>query len=389
MLTTSLFVAALLSADPLPEKSAQLSFAELQYLLPQSDPQASPVVAPPLRQYLGRTVRIRGYIDPVSMIHEKQRRFLLTSDNQYIPGRSHDFHDFIFVHGKTEVAFKVIPLTIEGTLRHREHKLTDGTVIACLDMDDAQVVAEDKPLAVAPLLKTFRDEFLEITPGKGKFPAEVTIGEGKTTKVTLARPFHIAKYEVPQNLWEAVMGENPSKWKGKRNSVEMLDFDDAREFCTKVTRHLRAAKLIAENQVVRLPSEAEWEYCTRAGTTTRFSFGDDISKINDYAWSTDNAAMNDPPVGAKAPNPWGLYDAHGYLWEWCADAWTDDVTKLPADGNPYAAPGEEAAKIGVLRGGSWKDKPAELASGFRRRAERSLADDAVGLRCVLAEEPAR
>jgi formylglycine-generating enzyme required for sulfatase activity len=250
----------------------------------------------------------------------------------------------------------------------------------------AALLAADPNPEQTPLLKTFREEFVEITPGQGKFPAEATIGEGKTTKIKLAKPFHIAKYEVPQNLWEAMMGENPSKWKGKRNSVEMLDFDDAREFCVKVTRHLRDAKLIKENEVVRLPSEAEWEYCTRAGTATRFSFGDDIAKIGDYAWSTDNAAGNDPPVGAKAPNPWGLYDAHGYLWEWCSDNWTDDVTKLPVDGKPYASTDEAAAKIGVLRGGSWKDKPERLSSGFRLRAERSTIDDAVGLRCVLAVE---
>jgi len=249
----------------------------------------------------------------------------------------------------------------------------------------AALLAADPLPENTTLLKTFRDEFIEITPGRDKFPDEVVIGEGKTAKIKLDKPFQIAKYEVPQNLWEAVMGENPSKWKGKRNSVEMLDFDDAREFCAKVTHQLRAAKLIKETEVVRLPSEAEWEYCTRAGTTTRFSFGDDVAKIDDYAWHTGNAAGNDPPVGAKLPNPWGLYDAHGYLWEWCSDAWTDDLTRLPADGKPYAATGE-AAKIGVLRGGSWKDKPADLASGFRRKAERSTVDDAVGLRCVLAAE---
>jgi formylglycine-generating enzyme required for sulfatase activity len=386
MLTANLILTALLAADPLPETPELLSFSELKYLLPQSNSTTSPVVTPQLRQYLDRTVRIRGYILPVSMASEKQRQFILEPDNQHMhPTSANDANQMVHVLGKEDVSFTVKPLTIEGKLRHREHKDREGRVLLCLAMDDAQVVADDKPQAVLPLLKTFRDEFIEITPGKGKFPAEVAVGEGKTTKVTLGKPLHVAKYEVPQNLWEAVMGDNPSKWKGPRNSVEMLDFDDAQEFCAKVTRHLRAAKLIAENQVVRLPSEAEWEYCARAGTTTRFSFGDDIAKINEYAWHTGNAAGNDPPVGAKAPNPWGLYDVHGYLWEWCSDVWTDDVTKLPADGKPYRAEGD-AAKIGVLRGGSWKDKPDDLASGHRRRADRSLADDAVGLRCVLAVE---
>jgi len=384
-----IIVAVLLSADPQVERSLQLSFAELPYLL-SGDGKKTPLAATPeLKGYLDRKVRFRGYIMPASMAADKSHRLALVPDNQYMSGSPSDPREFMFVECKQDVSFTTKPITVEGTLRHRKQKDRDGIVIACVAIADAEVVADNQPPGIRSLLKTFREEFIEITPGKGKFPAEATIGEGKTTKVKLTKPFHIAKYEVPQDLWEAVMGENPSKWKGKRNSVEMLDFDDAREFCTKVTRHLRAAKLIGPAQIVRLPSEAEWEYCTRAGTATRFSFGDDVGKIDDFAWHTGNAAGNDPPVGAKAPNPWGLYDAHGYLWEWCSDTWTDDISKLPADGNPYLGPGDEAAKVGVLRSGSWKDKPEDLASGFRRRAERALADDAVGLRCVLADEPTR
>ena len=156
------------------------------------------------------------------------------------------------------------------------------------------------------LLKTFRSEFVELTPGKDKFPADFQMGsaagppaERPPHRVAIAGPLAIARYEVPQNLWEAVMGSNPSRWKGPRNSVEMLSFDDAQDFCRRITERLRAAKLIDADQVVRLPSEAEWEYAARAGTTTRYSFGDDASQLDDYAWSTHNAAGNDPPVGAK------------------------------------------------------------------------------------------
>lgn len=238
------------------------------------------------------------------------------------------------------------------------------------------------------LLRTFRREFIRITPGEGPFPASFTMGstagpqpEQPAHQVTLARPFHIAAYEVPQNLWQAVMGGNPSKWKGPRNSVEMLSYDDAEAFCRRATDALRQAGLIEAEQVVRLPSEAEWEYCARAGTATRYSFGDDDSKLNDYAWHTGNAAGNDPPVGAKQPNPWKLYDVHGYLWEWCADAWHDDYRGAPADGSAWLAGGDAAQR--VLRGGSWKDQAQRLTSSFRRPADRGLKDDAVGLRCVL------
>ena len=213
------------------------------------------------------------------------------------------------------------------------------------------------------LLRTFKDEFILITPGKGKFRTTFQLGDNP--KAEMREAFFVAKYEVPQNLWEAVMGSNPSRWKGPRNSVEMLSLVDAREFCAKATELMRSAGLINKTQVVQLPTEAEWEYAARAGTTSKYSFGHDESQLGDYGWFTGNAKGNDPPVGAKKPNPWGLFDVHGYLWEW-----TDER----AAREPQTA---------VIRGGSWKDPAADLASGSRRVVERTLRDDAVGLRCVL------
>src|SRR5262245_17661544 len=200
------------------------------------------------------------------------------------------------------------------------------------------------------LLKTFREEFVAITPRDGKL-----------------QPYLIAKYEVPQNLWQAVMGSNPSRWKGPRNSAEMFSRADAEEFCQKVTALLQSAALIDRGQAVRLPTEAEWEFAARAGTTTKYSFGDDARQLSEYSWFTGNAAGNDPAVGAKKPNPWGLYDVHGYLWEWTtADAKSGD-----------------SARQAVIRGGSWKDKAEDLTSNSRRVVSATLRDDAVGLRCVL------
>jgi formylglycine-generating enzyme required for sulfatase activity len=258
---------------------------------------------------------------------------------------------------------------------------------------DKAAKAKDDP---AELLKVFRDEFLHVTPGKGKFPAEFTMGEDGSPdsaapahaapahKVRFDYDFHIARYEVPQNLWEAVMRTNPSKWKGRRNSVEMLSYDEAVEFCERVTKQLREAKLIEPTQVVRLPSEAEWEYVARAGSSTRYSFGDNEKDLGQYAWFTGNAAGNDPPVGAKKPNPWGLYDAHGYLWEWCSDPWHADYKSAPTDGSAWAKGGDDKQR--VARGGSWKDKADKLTSAYRQGLDRKTRDDAVGLRCVVADE---
>lgn len=255
----------------------------------------------------------------------------------------------------------------------------------------AVIAADPTPEQVA-LLKTFREEFVAITPGKGDFPASFSMGraEGGTSaeqparEVKLMAPFFMAKYEVPQNLWEAVMGANPSKWKGKRNSVEMLSFAEAEDFCKRATEFMQAAKLIEPGQVIRLPSEAEWEYCCRAGTKSNYSFGNDEQDLGQFGWFTGNAAGNDPPVGAKKPNPWGLYDMHGYLWEWCADPWHPDYKEAPATPAPWTA-GGEAGKH-VIRSGSWKDKADRLTSSFRQAAKDDLRDDAVGLRCVLSQK---
>jgi formylglycine-generating enzyme required for sulfatase activity len=163
----------------------------------------------------------------------------------------------------------------------------------------------------------------------------------------------------------------------------MLSFAEAQEFCRRVTEKMRTAKLIAEDEVIRLPSEAEWEYVARAGTQTAFSFGDDRNELGRYAWSTENAKGNDPPVGAKLPNPWGLYDVHGYLWEWCLDTWHEDYRGAPMDGSEWVAGGE--SRRGVARGGSWKDPVEKLTSSYRHPFSRDARDDALGLRCVLAK----
>lgn len=270
-----------------------------------------------------------------------------------------------------------------------------GLVLLSAEPVAANQAAANQPVAAdqAALLKTFRGEFVEITPGQGKFPAKFTMGrtpgrsvaEQPAHDVTMSKSFFIAKYEVPQNLWQSVMGNNPSRWKGPRNSVEMLTHAEAIEFCRKATELLLAAKLIEADQVVRLPTEAEWEYCARAGTTTTYSFGDAVSDLGVYGWFTGNAAGNDPPVGAKKPNPWGLYDMHGYLWEWCADPWHANYEGAPTDGSVWSKDGD--AKRFVVRSGSWKDPAESLSSSFRVGLPADKLDDAVGLRCVLSRKP--
>lgn len=244
------------------------------------------------------------------------------------------------------------------------------------------------------LLTTFMDEFIEITPGSKPYPATFTMGSDSGTPAEtppheerMSGRFWVARYEVPQNLYAAVMGENPSRWQGPRNSAERMTWHEAREFCRRITRRLHAAELLPERDEIRLPTETEWEYVCRAGTTTAYSFGDRAQEPDDvaprasvldaYAWHTGNAAGNDPAVGSLKPNPWGLYDVHGYLWEYTADAWREDYRK------PREAGADQTTAI-VIRGGSWRDEFPALRSAMRRQYRVTDRSDAVGFRCVRA-----
>ncbi len=257
------------------------------------------------------------------------------------------------------------------------------------------------------LLKTFVDELVSITPGQGKFPKTFRMGsengpasEQPAHAVTLTKPFAMSRYEVPQNLYQLVMDENPSRWKGPRNSAEMMTWQDANTFCERLTKRLRQEKLIGESDLIRLPTEAEWEYCCRAGTTTAYSFGESATRPGDagksasildtYAWHTGNAAGNDPPVGALKPNPWGLYDMHGYLSEFVADNWHANYQEAPSDGSAWLEQSQPNPKTTqtVIRGGSWKDVYSGLRSAARKRFGQSDRDDAVGFRCVRSTRSA-
>ena len=269
----------------------------------------------------------------------------------------------------------------------------------CLVWGMARAADDDPDDDQMKLLQTFVDELIEITPGKADFPPSFEMGsdvsptEGPVHEVTFDYEFAIARYEVPQNLYQSVMGKNPSRWKGPRNSVEMMDWTEAVDFCGKLTARLREAGLIAEDEEIRLPTEAEWEYCCRAGTTTAYSFGDEAQAAGDegkqaslldpYGWHTGNAAGNDPPVGALKPNPWGLYDVHGYLSEFCLDAWHGDYESAPADGS--ARESDTRPERVVIRGGSWKDDYTGLRSSARQPFDVEGKDDAVGIRCVKAK----
>ena len=180
---------------------------------------------------------------------------------------------------------------------------------------------------------------------------------GPTHKVTLTQPFSLGTYEVTQEQYEKVMGTNPSYFKGPQNPVEKVSWDDAVEFCRKLS------ELPAEKQagyVYRLPTEAEWEYACRAGTTTEYSFGDSESELGAYAWYGQNSGRTTHPVGQKKPNAWGLYDMHGNVHEHCQDWYGDHPSGSVTDPT-----GSASGNTRVLRGGHYSSSPFPAAKRVR------------------------
>ena len=145
--------------------------------------------------------------------------------------------------------------------------------------------------------------------------------EGPQHKVTISQGFYLGKYELTQGQWESVMGTTP--WSGQDDVQENSNHPAVYIGWADVGVFVRRLNDATGEAIYRLPSEGEWEYACRAGTTTRWSFGDDESQLGEYAWYSENALdvglEYAQPVGTKLPNPWGLYDMHGNVWEWCQD----------------------------------------------------------------------
>jgi len=200
--------------------------------------------------------------------------------------------------------------------------------------------------------------------------------EGPQHEVTISKPFYIGVTEVTQAQYEAVMGTNPSRFKGPTNPVESIPWNEAVEFCRRLSEKTRKA--------VRLPSEAEWEYACRAGTKTRFSFGDSDSVLGDYAWYGSNSGGMTHPVGQKKPNPWGLYDMHGNIWEWCAD-WDGPYSS----GSSTDPQGAGSGGFRVVRGGSWGNGQTEHFRCASRSTSPLTGFDGGGFRCAMTPKTAK
>ncbi|MFM7792848.1 MAG: formylglycine-generating enzyme family protein, partial [Microcystis panniformis] len=184
--------------------------------------------------------------------------------------------------------------------------------------------------------------------------------------------FKIGKYPITQAQYEAVMGTNPSNFvNNPQNPVEKVSWNDAQAFCQKLSQ--------ITGKTYRLPTEAEWEYACRAGTTTRYYFGDDANQLGDYAWYRKNSQGTTHPVGQKKPNAWGLYDMSGNVFEWCEDNWHDNYIGAPKDGSAWLIKDNHSQ---IVRGGSWYNNPDVCRSAYRSYLVRRVNVYGSGFRVV-------
>lgn len=179
--------------------------------------------------------------------------------------------------------------------------------------------------------------------------------EGPVHRVKLTSAFYMGKYEVTQKQWREVMGNSPSHFKGDDLPVEQVSWENIQEFIKKLNEKESTAKY-------RLPSEAEWEYAARAGTNTTYSFGNNESELEYYGWYVDNSNGTTHPVGMKNPNPWGLYDMHGNVWELVQDKFHFNYIGAPVDGSAWET-GNDGNR--VSRGGVWRRGAGSSRSAVR------------------------
>lgn len=230
-------------------------------------------------------------------------------------------------------------------------------------------------------------QLIWIPPGRfqmGSPPEELgrDPDEGPVTSVHILHGFWIAKHEITQAQFQHIMGGNPSSAAGTNLPVEKVTWHEAMDFCKRLNRDSETATTTPDGFAYRLPTEAEWEYACRAGTQSRFSHGDDEfgAALERFAWFSRNSGSTTHPVGAREPNPWGLHDIHGNVWEWCLDRWDGS---LPG-GTVTNTPAIPQGNLRAARGGSWlyDVKGCRAANRDDYSAFNRCAD--LGFRVVLA-----
>ena len=256
------------------------------------------------------------------------------------------------------------------------------------NLDDPQAKKVSPNVAAVTIIKDCAEcpEMVVIPAGSFVMGSEKNASEQPRHKVEI-RSFLIGKTEVTQKQWVNLMGSNPSRFSacGPECPVENISWVDVQQFIAKLNQKT--------GKKYRLPSEAEWEYAARAGTTTEWSFGSNESNLGGYAWYDGNSGRKTQIVGKKLPNAFGLFDVHGNVWEWTQDCWHDSYAGAPTDGSGWTM--NCTGNFRVLRGGSWYDFPADLTAANRTRNFPDIPNLVYGFRLArdtfitkFANEPA-
>jgi formylglycine-generating enzyme required for sulfatase activity len=202
----------------------------------------------------------------------------------------------------------------------------------------------------------------------GAMSGRGTPQEKPVHEVKIGYSFAVGKYEVTQAEWGAVMGKTPSEFKSARKPVENVSWEDAKSFINKLSEQT--------GKEYRLLSEAEWEYMARAGSTTKYPWGDEIDSSK-AKYKIKRSEKGTVPVGSYSANAFGVYDTVGNVWEWVEDCWHETYKDAPIDGSAWLSAGEGDCKDRVRRGGSWYNRPLTAYHG-RSDATRRL--DFIGFR---------
>jgi formylglycine-generating enzyme required for sulfatase activity len=183
--------------------------------------------------------------------------------------------------------------------------------------------------------------------------------EGPQHRVRFSQMFWLGKFPVTQAEYQKVIGSNPSKFRGDNCPVENVSWNDAELFCREITTHAQREGILPEDFIFRLPTEAEWEYCCRAGEKTAYCYGNDEKQLGEYAWYEKNSESKTHDVGLKKANAWGLHDMHGNVLEWCLDrldplgeGYQDRITDIEDE---VVDPISNTGPSYIFRGGGWDD----------------------------------
>ena len=280
---------------------------------------------------------------------------------------------FLLLAGESSALGQVKEVKIEGPGKKPEATSKPAPVVAHLEGTKALPLPKEAtiPVGEKASIKLALISSGKFTMGSPDGEKERSAYEGPQREVTITKPYYMGATEVTQAQYEAVMGKNPSSFKGPQNPVESVSWDDAVEFCMKLSEKT--------GKKVRLPTEAEWEYACRAGTKTRFTFGDNDADLGDYAWYGGNSKRKTHPVGGKKPNAFGLYDMPGNVWDWCGDWYADSY----ANAKNVDPTGPDSGCYRVLRGGSWSLYPRYCRSAVRNRHEPDFRYYVIGFRVVV------